>query len=365
MSEPQPTNGLISGLRARFTRRATAQDSAITAAALRSDRFRQVREADWKRLEQIVTRMEAGRLSRLSDADVLDLPVLYRTLASSLSIARETSLDAATIAYLESLAQRAWFLVYGPRVGLWGWLRRFFGGEWSRAVRAIGLDIAIAFGVMVAGTVVGWLLVARDPGWYGALASLGPGDTRVPGASRAVLRATLYGHSGENALSVFATYLFGHNAQIAILAFALGFLLGIPSLLLLVQNTGNLGAILWLYHGQGLTLDLAGWLAVHGTTELSAILLSGAAGLHIGRAIAFPGERGLLASAAFCPARAALVMTGVVLMLLVAAMLEGFARQLIDSTAIRLGVGLAMLALWWGYFALAGRGRGRGENGDG
>ena len=356
MSEERPTNGLISGLHARFTRRATAQESAITAAALRSDRFRQVREADW-------TRMEAGRLSRLSDADVLDLPVLYRTLASSLSIARETSLDAATIAYLESLAQRAWFLVYGPRVSLWGWLRRFFGGEWSRAVRAIGLDIAIALGVMVAGTVVGWLLVARDPGWYGALASLGPGDTRVPGASRAVLRATLYGHSGENALSVFATYLFGHNAQIAILAFALGFLLGIPSLLLLVQNTGNLGAILWLYHGQGLTLDLAGWLAVHGTTELSAILLSGAAGLHIGRAIAFPGERGLLASAARAGQTAALVMTGVVLMLLVAAMLEGFARQLIDSTAIRLGLGLAMLVLWWGYFALAGRGR--GENGDG
>ena len=361
MSDALPTNGLISGLRARFTRRATAQENAITAAALRSDRFRQVREADWKRLEQIVTRMEAGRLSRLSDADVLDLPVLYRTLASSLSIARETSLDAATIAYLESRAQRAWFLVYGPRVSLWGWLRRFFGGEWSRAVRAIELDIAIAFGVMVAGTAVGWLLVARDPGWYGALASLGPGDTRVPGASRAVLRATLYGHSGENALSVFATYLFGHNAQIAILAFALGFLLGIPSLLLLVHNTGNLGAILWLYHGQGLTLDLAGWLAVHGTTELSAILLSGAAGLHIGRAIAFPGERGLLASAARAGQVAALVMTGVVLMLLVAAMLEGFARQLIDSTAIRLGVGGGMLVLWWGYFALAGR----GENGDG
>ena len=87
--------------------------------------------------------------------------------------------------------------------------------------------------------------------------------------------------------------------------------------------------------------------------------------MHIGRAIAFPGERGLLASAARAGQNAALVMTGVVLMLLVAAMLEGFARQLFDSTAIRLGVGLAMLALWWGYFALAGRGRGRGENGDG
>jgi len=101
---------------------------AVEQAALRSDRFRLEREADWKRLEAIVSRMEAGRLSRISDEDILALPVLYRTVASSLSIARETSLDAGTLAYLEGLTQRAWFLVYGPRVGLGGWLRRFFGG---------------------------------------------------------------------------------------------------------------------------------------------------------------------------------------------------------------------------------------------
>ena len=50
---------------------------AIEAAALRSDRFRQEREGDWKRLESIVKRMEGGWLGRLSDQDVLDLPVLY------------------------------------------------------------------------------------------------------------------------------------------------------------------------------------------------------------------------------------------------------------------------------------------------
>ena len=52
---------------------------AVEQAALRSDRFRLEREGDWKRLEAIVTRMEKGRLSRLSDEDILALPVLYRT----------------------------------------------------------------------------------------------------------------------------------------------------------------------------------------------------------------------------------------------------------------------------------------------
>lgn len=329
---------------------ATRGDAAIEAAALRSDRFRQEREQDWQRLEAIVVRMEGGRLRKLSDADVLALPVLYRTVASSLSVARETSLDAATLAYLEGLVQRAWFLVYGPRVSLWGWLRRFLGGEWSRAVRAIWPEMLAALAVMVAGTVVGWLLVASDPDWYHALVPGQFADSRVPGVSREVLRGTLFGNQDQEALSVFAAYLFSNNAGVAILCFALGFAFGVPSLLLLIHNTAVLGAMLWLYHGQGLTLDFVAWLSVHGTTELLAILLSGAAGLHIGRSMAFPGQRSVIEAAAGAGQRAALVMAGVVLMLVVAGGLEAFARQLVDSTLWRMVIGYVMLAFWLSYF---------------
>lgn len=349
MTPPDLSRPMLAAWRSRFGARAT--DPAIeAAAALRSDRFRQAREPDWRRLDVIIGRMEAGRLSRLSDADVLDLPVLYRGAVSSLSIARATSLDAATLAWLEELVRRAWFQVYGPRQTLAGWLRQFFGGGWPAAVRAMAVDVWIALAVMVAGGVIGWRLVAGDPHWYGVLAAMPAGDPRVPGASRAALRGVLFGNGHENFLSAFAASLFGHNAQIAILAFALGFAFGVPSLMLLVQNTGDAGALIWLYHGQGLTRDLLGWLAIHGTTELFAILLAGAAGLHIGRAMAFPGSRSLLDAAAGAGRRAAVVMVGVVLMLLVAATLEGFARQLIDNTPLRLAIGGAMLVLWLAYF---------------
>lgn len=324
--------------------------TAIEAAALRSDRFRIEREPDWERLEAIVKRMESGSYRRLSDRDVLDLPVLYRTVASSLSVARETSLDAATLAYLEGLVQRAWFLVYGPRASLLGWFRRFLGGGWSAAVRGIALDVLVAFAVMVAGAVVGWLLVAGDPEWYHRLVSSEFIDARVPGASREVLRDTLFDYQGEPGLGQFAAQLFGRNAQIAILAFALGFAFGIPSLLLLIQNTAMLGAMLWLYNGQRLTLDFAAWLSVHGTTELFAILLAGAAGLHIGRSMAFPGERSVLDATAAAGRRASQVMAGVVLMMVLAAFLEAFARQLIDETPGRLIVGGFMLVFWLAYF---------------
>lgn len=338
---------------ARWRGHQAPQDSAAPAA-LRSDRFRQAREGDWRRLESIVTAVEKGRLSRLSDEDLLDLPVLYRQLASSLAVARETSLDAAALAYLEALAQRAWFITYGPRENFRGWLRSFILGGWSRAVRAIRMDILIALALMVAGTAAGWMMVAHDPQFYTML--VGQDPQRHPGASAKQLRETLFGHQEEDALAAFAAYLFGHNAQIAILCFALGFAIGLPSVILLLQNSAMLGAMLWLFHGQGLLLDFTAWITIHGTTELFAILLAGASGLHIGRAIAFPGEQSIMASAAAAGQRTAPVMLGVVLMLLVAGMLEGFARQLLDATPQRLLVGGFMLVFWLAYFFVFGSG---------
>jgi len=326
--------------------------AAIEAAALRSDRFRQEREPDWKRLEAIVTRMEKGRLRRITDEDVLALPVLYRTVASSLSVARETSLDAATLGYLESLVQRAWFLVYGPRTTLWSWLGRFFGGEWSRAVRSIWKEMAVALVLMVAGTVIGWQLCAADPDWYYALVPTDPSDPRVPGASAEALKSVMFGKEGKDGLSIFAASLFSHNAGIAILCFALGFAFGIPPLMLLVQNTTMLGALLWLHYDKGLMIEIVGWLSIHGTTELFAILLAGAAGLHVGRSMAFPGDRSVLEAAASAGQRAAVVMAGVVLMLVCAGMLEGLGRQLINDTTQRLVVGYTILAFWLAYFFL-------------
>lgn len=348
MSETGAT--LLGRLGGWFSPAASADIAAAEDAALRSDRFRLEREGEWKRLEAIVARIERGRLRGISDEDLLALPALYRTAVSSLAVARETSLDSETLLWLEGLTRRAWFIVYGPRAGLGDWLLRFFGGGWSESVRAIGRDILIALALMVAGTIAGWLLVASDPDWYYALIPGGMADARVPGASRAVLMGTLFGQQGQQGLAVFSAALFSNNAQVSILAFALGFAFGLPSAMLLIQNTAMLGALLWLYHGQGLTIELVGWLSIHGTTELFAILLAGAAGLHIGRAMAFPGEASVLDAAAAAGRRSAQVMVGVVFMLIVAGLLEGFGRQLIDNTAGRLIVGGFMLVLWTGYF---------------
>ena len=335
-----------------FKSREIEAPADIEAASLRSDRFRLERQVDWQRLEAIVTALEKGRPGRIADDDLIELPVLYRKTASSLAVARETSLDAAALEYLESLVRRAWFQIYGPRMGLFGWLRQFFAGGWSAAVRAIALDIAIALAVMVAGALVGWLLVAQNPDWFFSLVPEGLSGGRQPGASREALEATLAEAESSDGLTVFAAYLFSNNTGVAIMAFALGFAFGIPTLLLLAYNMAPLGAMMWVFAQRGLAPDFAAWLSVHGTTELGAILLAGAAGLHIGRTMAFPGRRSVMAAMRSAGVRAAVVMAGCTVMLVVAGLLEGYARQLVGSTEARFAIGGIMAVFWLAYFIL-------------
>src|ERR1700743_2442817 len=105
---------------------------------LKSHRFRAEREADWRKLEDLLDRFEKSRGSTLSDDEVVAIPVLYRSALSSLSAARAVSLDQNLIAYLESLCTRAYFCVYGTRTTMMERVTRFLAHDWSAAVLAVG-----------------------------------------------------------------------------------------------------------------------------------------------------------------------------------------------------------------------------------
>lgn len=317
---------------------------------LKSQRFRREREADWKRLETLVARAEKRSASALSDADILAMPVLYRSTLSALSVARATSLDQALIAYLESLAARAYFFVYGARSTPLEQLSAFFARDWPRGVRAIWLETLIALAVMLLGAGVAWVLVASDPDWFYAFVNPALAGERDPTASAAALRATLYNDEGAEGLSFFSTALFTHNASVALTAFALGFALGVPTLVLLLMNGAMLGAMLHVFISKGVGFEFVGWLLIHGVTELFAIVLAGAAGLKIGWAVAFPGDRSRLAALSDAGRGAGAAMMGVVIMLMLAGLLEGFGRQLIGSDLARYAIAAATALIWGLYF---------------
>jgi uncharacterized membrane protein SpoIIM required for sporulation len=318
-------------------------------AELKSARFRREREDDWRRLEGLLKRLETQPVSKLSDEDLIALPVLYRATLSALSVARETTLDKALLDYLEGLCTRAYFVVYGARPRLTRRLARFFAVDWPAAARALWRETALAALLFALGAGIACWLYGRDPDWFYAFIPGGMAEGRDPSATTEALRKVLYDGGPRNFLAIFATFLFTHNAQIAIFAFALGFAFGVPTAFLIVTNGCSLGAMVALYAAHGLGLELGGWLAIHGVTEILATLLAGAAGFHIGWTLAFPGAKSRPEALAAAGRRAATLMAGVVLMLAVAGALEGLGRQLITNDLARYGVALTSAAAW-GYY---------------
>ena len=322
----------------------------MAGAELKSARFRRERETDWRRLEGLLRRLETQPLSRLGEDDLLAIPVLYRASLSALSVARETSLDRALLDYLESLCARAYFVVYGARPALGVRLARFFTHDWPAAARALWRETALAAALMIAGALTAAWLYHLDSSWYYAFIPQQIAGGREPGASAAFLRTVLYTTSGRSFLEAFATFLFTHNAEVSLVAFALGFAFGAPTALLMVANGCTLGALLALYASNGLLFQLGGWLAIHGTTELFATTLAGAAGFRLGWSLAFPGEHTRMEAVAAAGRQAATLMAGVLVMLVAAGVLEGVGRQLITSDLARYTIGAAMLAGWLWYF---------------
>ncbi len=324
---------------------------------IRSARFRQEREGDWRRLSELVDKAEDQGLHRMTFQEARDLADLYRQATTSLSIAREISLDRGLLTYLEALTSRAYLSVYAPQQRLGGILRRFLTRGGPQAIRASWRVTVLGFLCMAAGALAGYFFYFENPEWFYVFMPSDLAGGRGPDASTAYLRSSIYGDDAPSGLGAFATYLFSHNTRIAIFVFGLGAFLCAPTVLLVFYNGLILGVFYALHVDRGLGWDLFGWLSIHGVTELSAICIAAAGGLKLGLAVLFPGNRtrrDALHLAGHDAVKLALIAA---LMLVVAALLEGFGRQLVQDRTTRIAIGWGIGAMWLSWFVVGGRKR--------
>jgi uncharacterized membrane protein SpoIIM required for sporulation len=322
-----------------------------------SVQFRREREASWRELEKLVAVCEARGVRSLGDDQTARLPVLYRAALSSLAVARSSVLDQNLREYLESLVTRAYLIVYAPKRGLGPVLSAFLLGGFPAAVRSVRWYVAASAGITLLGFAIGFGMVVTDHENYYLFVDAGMASGRDPSATTESLRSTLFTDENERraGLLTFATMLFTHNSSVGILTYGLGFVFGLPVLLILLQNGMMLGAMSALFHERGLAVEWWSWILPHGVPELTAIVLCGAAGLAIGHRLVFPGQQSRVTALADSGRRMGAVVGGSVLMLFVAGLVEGVFRQLVNDVPTRYGLATLFAFLWAAYFLYAGR----------
>lgn len=328
----------------------------MDALMLKSYEFRRERESAWRELAALLARAEKLGVEKLSPGELSRLPVLYRATLSSLSVARAISLDRNVVDYLESLAARAYFCVYGTKRRFWSVAVEFFAERFPTLVRRYAAHIGIAALFMALGMLAGFALTSQDPEYFYSFVGEDSAQGRDPTSSTADLRKVLYRQKDDaDAMATFASFLFSHNARIGIFAFALGFVAGIPVYILLLLNGLILGAFSALYHSRGLGLDWWGWVLPHGVTELLAVVLCGGAGLVLAQSVIFPGRWTRLQNLAAKGREAGVIVLGAVALFFIAALIEGIFRQTVQSIFVRYLVIVGTTTGWLLYFIYAGR----------
>jgi uncharacterized membrane protein SpoIIM required for sporulation len=305
---------------------------------------------EWQRLEEL-----AGR-SRLTGAEAAELVERYQQVATHLSVVRTSMPDAQLIAHLSSLLSRARNRSASARTSTWRGVAHFFTDRFPAALYRLRWWWLGTMAGSVAVTVVMILWLLANPNVEQSLLS--------PQEIDDLVSADFENYYSENPAQSFAFQVWVNNAWVAALCLALG-ILGGPVIYVLFQNLANLaiiGSIMHRYdHGQ----HFWGLLLPHGLLELTAVFVAGGVGLRLFWSWVEPGSLTRTHSIAREGRTAATVALGLVAVLFVTGVIEGFVTPSGLPTPARVGIGiLAEVAFFTYVFVLGRQAWLRGETGD-
>jgi uncharacterized membrane protein SpoIIM required for sporulation len=315
--------------------------------------FQERHGATWEETAQLVAQLYRGKL----DGRTASFPERYRRVCQHLSLARHRRYGADLIEGLNHLALSGHNLLYSRRSkpfrGLAAFVASGFPGAVRREWRLLMLATLFFAGPLVA---MDLAVHARPDLVYSVVdpATLAGMEEMYDPRSDHFLRE----RASDSDLAMFGFYI-RNNVGIGFRTFAGGMLLGLGSAFFLLFNGLALGAIAGHIDHVGYGSTFYSFVIGHGAFEITAIVLSGQAGMMLGGAILAPGRRSRARALVEEARKASTIVYGLAGMLFFAAFLEAFwsSSSLVPGTA-KLLVGATLWLLVLAYFALVGRGRG-------
>lgn len=310
------------------------------------DAFIAVHREEWERLRELTSRR------RLDAPEIDELIALYQETATHLSTVRSTVADPALTARLSLLVHRARLRITGTRVPLWSHLRRFFWDDLPAALYRARWSVALSAALLLASAVVSALYFGLDQTAR---------DLAVdPEAQEALVEQDFVAYYFQGEASGFAAQVWTNNAWITVQAVVLG-VTGIWPVVMLLQNGMNIGlsaGVMGAYGGLGTFFE---FILPHGLLELTAVVVGAGAGLQVFWAWVRPGPLPRLESLARSARALVTVGIGLVPVLLVSGIIEGF----VTPSSLPAGVRIAIGALVWIAFLVYMLGRGRQAHREG
>ncbi len=262
------------------------------------------------------------------DAD--RLRSLLVQITDDLSYSRTFYPNRSVRVYLNSLAQKVFLQLYRNRRTPLGKLLTFWTDELPQEVYKARRAFRLAFFLFVLCFGIGVLSCAMDP----EFAEVVLGDDYVE-MTRANIESgdPMAVYKQKGAFSMFLGITF-NNLYVAFLAFAMGVFFGVGSIIILISNAIMVGCFQYFFIQQGLFWESFLTIWIHGTLEISAIVIATAAGITMGHGPAFPGTYTRLQAFQQSARRGAKIMLGTAPLFIIAGFLEGFMTRQTDTPDI-------------------------------
>lgn len=252
-----------------------------------------------------------------------ELSSLYLEVTDHLSYAQTFYPHSNTLAYLNSLASRAHQKIYKTKRESRSRFITFFTREFPKEFYHYRRQLLLAFLIFALFAAAGAFSAASD----GAFVRSIMGDAYVNMTLENISQddpMAVYKQMGEVDMFLGITI---NNIRVALYAFVFGVFLGLGTVFMIMQNAVMLGSFQYFFYDQGLLWESVRTIWIHGTIEISVIIVAACAGLVVGKGILFPGTYTRLTSFVQGVKAGLKIVLSTVPFFIIAGFLEGFVTR--------------------------------------
>ena len=288
-------------------------------------------------------------METISDTDATELADTYIDVTSDLAFAQTHYPDSKITRYLNNLASALHNEIYRSQRFRWSRLLTFWTHDVPLTMWEARRELLVSFIIFAASTFVGFLSQQLDPEFCRLILGDDYMDMTIENIANGTPMA-VYDSNAEDAMFGSITM---NNIKVSFITFVMGVFTSIGTGMVLFVNGVMLGSFQTFFAQHDLLWEsaLAVWL--HGTLEISAIIVAGAAGVAMGNGWLFPGTYPRLTSFRRGARRGLRIVVGTVPVFIVAGFIESFfTRHTEWPDLLRLTIILSSLAFVIYYFII-------------
>ena len=293
--------------------------------AMRETNFIRQNQQKWEEFEEILDG-HAKDPERLQD--------LFVKVTDDLSFSRTFYSNRSVRVYLNGLAQRAFSMVYSKRRKLSFRPGAFWLDELPQLIWESRFELLLSAGVFLLSMLIGVLSSVYDD----SFAQLILGEAYVSMTEANIESGdpmAVYKARASLSMSVGITV---NNLWVAFLTFVSGLFFCLGSLFILIRNGIMVGAFQYFFMERDLFWDSFLTIWMHGTLEISSIILAGAAGITMGKGLVFPGTYRRIQAFQRSARRGLKILVGITPVFILAGFIEGFFTRYTDAPDVLRGL---------------------------